>query len=223
MGLGGALARPKPPVLVELYTSQGCSACMAANALPAELQGRKGVLALTLPVDYWDYLGWRDTLAQPAFTQRQRAYAKALGVREVYTPQVVVEGVAQTGRPQIGASLSSGIDSLIAKAAKSALPGPRLRLGVGKVSIGAGHAPRGGAEVWLVRYQPMPDEVMVKDGENRGKTVQYRNVVRQLVKLGGWTGKAKSYSAPAAEDGDLKTAVLLQAKGGGRILAVLTP
>lgn len=221
---GPALARTPAPVVAELYTSQGCSACGAADDLAAGLEGKKGVLTLTFPVDYWDYLGWRDTFAQPAFTDRQKAYAKALGVREVYTPQLVVNGMAQIGKSQKGASLIDSADELIGKAAKARPRGPTVRLlSHGRVQVSAGHAPRGGAEVWLVRYQAAPAEVAVTSGENRGKSVRYRNVVRELERLGGWTGKSRTYAEPQASEGDLKTVVLVQAKSGGRILAVIAP
>ena len=88
-------ATAKRPVVVELFTSQGCGACTRANALVADLAERPDVLALTFPVDYWDYLGWKDTFARPEFSARQRAYMKAAGQREVYTPQVVIDGAPQ--------------------------------------------------------------------------------------------------------------------------------
>jgi hypothetical protein len=221
---GPSVALARQPVVAELYTSQGCSACTAANALTGELDGRPGVLALTFPVDYWDYLGWRDTFAEPAFSERQRAYAKALGLREVYTPQVIVDGLAQTGRSQAGQSLPEAVEALVRKAARTRPAGLQIRvLRRAKVYVGAGRAPSGGGEVWLVRYQTAPAEVTVTEGENRGQTVQYRNVVRQLERLGAWTGKARLYDAPEPPEGGLKTAVLVQARGGGRILAVLAP
>src|SRR5579863_8116784 len=91
---GAALARP--PVLVELFTAQGCSSCGKANTHVGELAEQKGVLPLTFAVDYWDYLGWKDTFAKPEFTERQKAYDKRLGIADVYTPQVVVDGRLQS-------------------------------------------------------------------------------------------------------------------------------
>lgn len=221
---GPVWAAPRQPVVAELYTSQGCSACAAANDLPAGLEGRKDVLALTFPVDYWDYLGWRDTFAQPAFSDRQKAYAKALGEREVFTPEVVVNGVAQTGKAAPGQSLMESTEGLIRKAAKARATGPSIRLPRrGKVEVGAGRAPRSGADVWLVRYQASPPETAVTTGENQGRTVRYHNVVRELDHLGVWTGRTRAYDEPQASAGDLKSAVLVQAKNGGRILAVFAP
>ncbi len=221
---GSALAAQRQPVVAELYTAQGCSACIGSDELAAELEARKDVLVLTFPVDYWDYLGWRDTFAQPAFSDRQRAYAKALGVREVYTPQVVIDGLDQTGKTEPGQSLMQSTDALIRKAARTRGHGPAIRLlRRGKVEVLAGRAPRGGADVWLVRYRGDPAEVSVTEGENRGKSVRYHNVVRELDRLGTWSGRALTYPEPQASDGDLKSAIVVQGKSGGRILATLAP
>jgi hypothetical protein len=219
---GPALAAPaKRPVVVELFTSQGCGACTKANALVADLAERKDVLALTFPVDYWDYLGWKDAFARPEFSARQRAYMKAAGQREVYTPQVVIDGA-----PQADKSEAAAAPALIQAAAKAHAPAPAMRLTRGKVEVGSGAAPRGGAEVWLVRYAAQPRETPVKDGENRGVTVVYRNVAVGLERLGLWNGRARRFALPkadAARDDDAKTAVLLQAKTSGKILGVLKP
>ena len=107
-------AHPRPPVIVELFTAQGCSSCGDANALVGELAERDGVLPLTFSVDYWDYLGWPDTFALPEFTERQKAYAKRLGPREVYTPQVVVDG-----RKQASGAKPETVEELVDEAAKA--------------------------------------------------------------------------------------------------------
>ena len=214
-------ASAKRPVVVELFTSQGCGACTRANALVADLAERPDVLALTFPVDYWDYLGWKDTFARPEFSARQRAYMKAAGQREVYTPQVVVDG-----SPQADRSAADQAPALIKSAAKAHTPAPAMRLHHRTVEIGAGAALRGGAEVWLVRYAAQPQETPVKDGENRGVTVVYSNVAVALERLGAWNGRARAYALPKAEpfkDDDPKTAILLQARSSGRILGVLKP
>lgn len=218
-----AAAAPRRPVVAEIYTSQGCSACASADDLASDLDGRKDVLVLTFPVDYWDYLGWSDTFAQPAFSQRQRAYAKALGLREVSTPQLVIDGLGQSGKTEPGQSLAQSTDVLIQKAAKARRAGPSIRQSRGKVQVGAGAAPRGGAAVWLVRFRAAPSDVPVTAGENRGKIVRYHNVVRELDRLGSWNGRTRTYVAPQASEADLKSAILVQAKGDGRILAVLAP
>jgi hypothetical protein len=214
-------AGAKRPVVVELFTSQGCGACTKTNALVADLAERKDVLALTFPVDYWDYLGWKDTFARPEFSARQRAYMKAAGQREVYTPQVVIDGA-----PQADKSAADRAPALIKAAAKAHIPAPAMRLHHGKVEIGSGAAPRGGGDVWLVRYAPQPQETPVKDGENRGVTVIYSNVATDLERLGAWNGRARAYALPKADtagEDDPKTVVLLQARASGRILGVLKP
>ena len=206
----------KPPVVVELYTAQGCASCGKANAFVAGLADRPGVVALTWSVDYWDYLGWKDTFAQSEFADRQRAFDKHFGLRDVYTPQVIVDGAAQASgaRPE-------AVETLIhdAKRAPGRQPTLRFYHGGERVAVGAAAA-RGAAEVWLVRYDPRSQDVEVKDGDNRGHTVTLRNVVRQSVKLGLWRGKAVQFTLPEGDDG-LRTVILLQAPKGGRILNVL--
>jgi hypothetical protein len=222
---GLALAREgRRPVVVELFTSQGCGACLKANALVADLAGRKDVLALTFPVDYWDYLGWKDTFAKPEFSSRQRAYMKVAGLREVYTPQMVVDGA-----PQPDKDAAERAPELIRTAQKKqaeASSEPDMQLSHGRVQVGSGPAPHGGAEVWLVRYEAQPQETEVKNGDNRGVTVVYRNVAVGLQRLGVWTGRPRAYAIPKtveSKEGDTKIAVLLQARASGNILGVLKP
>ena len=209
-----AAASPDRPVVVELFTAQGCSACVKAGPFADRLAAQPGVLPLTFSVDYWDYTGWSDTFAKPAFAARQHAYVKKLHLRDPYTPQMVVDG-----RAQASAVKHDEVEALIAQQARAKTPAPRMFMRAdGRFGIGAGKAVRGGAEVWLVRYDPRLVEVEVKRGDNRGETVVNRNVVRELVRLGGWAGKPRSYAMPKETDG-LAQVVLLQAAGGGRILA----
>jgi hypothetical protein len=208
-----ALARP-PPVVVELFTAQGCASCDAADGLIAKLADQTGVVGLTFAVDYWDYLGWKDTFAQPEFADRQRAYARRLGLQDVYTPQVVVGGAAQ-----VSGDDASAVADLTAKARRAAPPAPRIEFGhAGRIAVGVGRAPRGGAEVWLIRYEPHPKPVEVKAGDNRGAKITEANVVRQAVRLGRWTGRAKVYKTPPADEAGLKALVLVQEADGGPIL-----
>jgi hypothetical protein len=221
---GPAFAKAGRPVVVELFTSQGCGACTKANALIADLAERRDVLALTFPVDYWDYLGWQDTFAKPEFSARQRAYMKATGQREVFTPQVVVDGAPQPDKQAVDKAPALVRTAQSKQVRGVQAPEPAMLLSHGKAQVGSGPAPRGGADVWLVRYEAQPQETEVKDGENRGVTVVYRNVVVGLERLGVWTGRPRAYTIPkAGKDGDQKLAVLLQARGGGRILGVLKP
>jgi len=214
-----AVAWARPPVVVELFTAQGCAACDKANTYVAGLAGRKGVLPLIFSVDYWDYLGWKDTFARPEFTDRQRAYAKRFGVPEVFTPQVVVDGRAQTAAVNPGA-----IEQLVRDARHARMDPPQMRWRGSKfVAIGGGRRPGGGAGVWLVRFDPREADTMVKDGDNRGHKVVERNVVAQLVRLGAWRGRPVLLKLPPAPQDGLKTVVLVQGDNGGKILGVLGP
>jgi len=211
---GGAIA--KPPVLVELFTAQGCSSCGKADTLVAGLADDKGVLVLTYGVDYWDYLGWKDTFAKPEFADRQRLYAKRFGIAEVYTPQVVVDGSAQA--PPVKAA---AVEALVRQARRAELDPPDMAFRGEKVAVGSGRRPKGGAEVWLVRYDPKQAEVEIKDGDNRGQTVVERNVVVQIARLGAWKGRPVLLAMPAPPADGLATAVVVQGAGGGRVLGVL--
>lgn len=214
-----ALAWARPPVVVELFTAQGCASCGEANSYVAKLAERKGVLALTFPVDYWDYLGWEDTFAKPDFAARQKAYVTRMGLRESYTPQIVVDG-----RTQAGGLQTDKVEKLVGDASKATMNPPDIAfLGPGRVDVGSGRAPRGGAEVWLVRYDPREQSVAVKKGDNRGQTVEHKNVVREIRRLGSWRGRPTAYRLPAASEAGLETVILVQTAKGGRILAVGEP
>jgi hypothetical protein len=205
----GAVAQPL--TVVELFTSQGCSSCPPANANLIKIKDRPGVLALSFNVTYWDYLGWKDTFGKKEFTQRQVTYEPALGQSGPFTPQMVVNGAADT----VGNKLSP-IDALLAKSASTGAP--EISLSKDSVEIGAGRAPAGGADVWLVRYRPGVIEVPVARGENRGRTLGHANVVRSLTRLGSWKGDDATLTVPPAGQG-LATAVLVQARNGGPIMA----
>ncbi len=213
--LAGA-ARAAPPVVVELFTAQGCASCGDASAHQAKLAGEKNVVALTWDVDYWDYLGWKDTFAKPEFADRQRAYADKLGVSEVYTPQVVVDGRAQTAAVKGG-----DVDKLIREARRAPFDPPQMRFRGQRIAIGSGRHPKGGADIWLVRYDPREQDIEVKDGDNRGHTVVERNVVVELDKLGSWRGRPMLLPLPPAPSPGLRTVVLVQARDGGKILGAL--
>ncbi len=200
------------PVVVELFQSQGCSSCPPANANVLAIAGRPDVLALSWQVTYWDYLGWRDTFGDRAFTARQYDYARTLGHDGVFTPQVVVNGRADT----VGAD-AAALAGVIAQADRGA-SGPALALNGGQVQVGAG---QGSADVWLVRYDPRIVQVAVLRGENGGETLPHRNVVRQVQRLGRWTGQAASFALPPIQTPGLQTAILVQSPRGGPILAAL--
>jgi hypothetical protein len=212
----GVLAEPavQNPVVVELFTSQGCSSCPPANANLAAIGDRPDVLALSFGVTYWDYLGWKDSFAKPEFTNRQYAYEQALHRATAYTPQMVVNGDMDL----IGNSAEE-LDRFIG-AAHSHAPAsaPRVVLDGRKVMISGGSPPEDTADVWLVRYDPNIVQVPVARGENGGRTLPHKNVVHELTRLGGWTGAAVRFDVPAAPDG-LKTAILVQSAYAGPILA----
>jgi hypothetical protein len=199
------------PVVVELFTSQGCSSCPPANTNLAAIAGRSDLLALSFGVTYWDQLGWKDTFAQDKFTRRQYAYAAALDHGGPFTPQIVVNGAADgTGIEH------TELDRLIARAAHPA--GPALAVHDGQVQLGAAPKPAAAADVWLVYYDPRTVNVPVNAGENSGATLPHRNVVKELTRLGSWRGDAVSLPLPAAPAG-LSRAILVQSIKGGPILA----
>lgn len=216
LATSAGVAAAKPPVLVELFTAQGCGACTDANTHIAKLAERPGVIALTFSVDYWDYLGWTDTFAKPEFADRQRAYVTRLKLREPYTPQVIVGGDKETQGQK-----SAEVDRLVRAALAGPSNAPDMRfIGARRVDVGSGRVPRGGADVWLVRYDPRTVEVTPKAGDNRGQAVMVKNVVRQIVRLGPWRGRPQAYRLPATADDGLKTLVIVQTPRGGRVLGV---
>lgn len=215
-----AMAAPAAdrPVVVELFQSQGCSSCPPANANLNAIADQPGVLALSFGVTYWDDLGWKDTFATKAGTDRQWDYARgSLHNSNVATPQVVINGRAET----VGVDrneLKRRIDS-------AALPAgaPPLTLSGSTISVGAAAAPKSGADVWLVRYDPRTVQVAIKRGENGGRTLPHRNIVRELVRLGAWSGSAAHFDLPMPSDPAYATAILVQETHGGPILAALKP
>jgi hypothetical protein len=212
-------AAAKTPVVVELYTAQGCASCVDANAYAAKLADRPGVLVLTFPVDYWDYLGWTDTFAKPEYAERQKAYVAKLSLREPYTPQMIVDG-----RVQAPGLKPDHVDKLVRDAAKMVQDPPQIRFGRSRrVYVGSGRAPAGGADVWLIRYDPRAQEVAVKSGDNRGQTIVEKNVVREMKRLGGWRGRPEAFRLPKPDEDGLETVVILQGAHGGRVLAVGEP
>ena len=217
---GGAARAEKPaihPVVVELFQSQGCSSCPPANLNLLGLVDRPDVLALSFGVTYWDQLGWKDTFASAKNTQRQCDYARGLHHDNVGTPQMVING-----RTDIVGIDSREVERTI-KAARLPDSAPNLTLSGGALTIGDAQAPKTGADVWLVRYDPRIVQVAIKRGENGGRTLPHRNVVRELVRLWAWSGAHESFALPAAGDPAWQSAILVQAVSGGPILAALKP
>lgn len=199
------------PVVIELFQSQGCSSCPPANANLNAIAGRPDVLALSFGVTYWDQLGWKDTFATKAYTDRQRAYARALDV-QLGTPEMVVEG-----RESLIGADPREVDAALRRARPASET--RIASAAGRIEIAAGRAPKRAADVWLVRFDPRVQQVSIRRGENGGKTLPHRDIVRQLTRLGGWNGAAVNFAAPPASDPAYRTAVLVQAPNGGPILA----
>lgn len=204
------------PVLVELFTSQGCSSCPPADELLGRLTARPDVIALTFNVDYWDYLGWKDSLAKPAYSERQRAYARTHQERTVYTPQMIV-----AGRDALVGSHEEAVEKAIA-AQKPMPPHARVSLTIDGGAIRIVVSPTSPAampcDVVLAAYRSRVEQ-RIQRGENQGRSIVYHNAVRELTTLGEWSGAdEKTFTAPLTPGAD-GYAVMLQAGDGGPILA----
>jgi hypothetical protein len=216
-------ASAEPRAVVELFTSQGCSSCPAADKLLGYLAKDPSLVAMSLPIDYWDYLGWKDTLAKSGHTARQRAYAHVRGDRAVYTPQVVVNGVVH-----VQGSDKEAIDRAIAQTRQQ--PGTlslpvtvAVDSGRINVQVPASSDGRGGGELWLCALAKSV-AVDIARGENRGRSVTYHNVARRWLRLGEWNGSARTFAVPISDidaENVNSVAVLLQSGDGtkpGRML-----
>lgn len=216
-----ALAAEDRPVVVELFTAQGCSGCPDANATLERVARNPKVVVLTYGVDYWDYLGWRDTFARPEFTERQRGYRQALGLRSVATPQVVIDG-----QHQLIPRSAPDMDTALAQTGGHSLPPPDIefRETGDRVAVGSGRLPQGGAEVVAVRYAPGLQTVTVRSGDNQGQSVKHINVVKEIRHLGDWRGRPSLYELPhdlsARALNDDALVVMVQGKADRRILSV---
>ena len=187
---GSAMAAEPIDVVVELFSSQGCNSCPPGDRLLTELRDKPGVLALTFHVDYWDYLGWKDTLAGPDFSQRQYDYAKARGDMDVFTPQMIVNG-----EKQMVGSQRSEVYAVLEQSRVRAWPVGLTIVDRGKELAVAAGSGTGEATLWVM---PIRDHVTVKieKGEMAGREVSYTNVVRKLVPAAMWTGAATRVSLP---------------------------
>ena len=203
-----------PLKVVELFQSQGCSSCPPAIANVNRLGDRADLLTLMFAVTYWDRLGWKDTFASPQFTERQYTYGRVFG-DGAYTPEVVING-----RHDLVGADRGPLEAAIAQAVPAKDAPALAPMGAG-VSVGAAPSPRRGADIFLVRYDPRVQQVAIGAGENSGITIAHRNIVRALVKLGDWNGAARTYAIPAGGDPAWRSAILVQEKNGGGILAAL--
>ncbi len=211
---GPAAMAQSNPVVIELFTSQGCSSCPPADALLTEFGRRENVIAMAFHVDYWDYLGWKDDFASPAFTRRQKAYAHSGHRRTVFTPELVVQGAESV----VGHKRDMILAAIGAHA--SATPSARVqveRSGGGlTVLVHPNGAAVSEADILLVTYQP-DSEVMIERGENAGRTVLYSYIVGSVIRLGTWDGN--SDKSLRVENVAGPVAVIVQSVNHGPILA----
>jgi hypothetical protein len=210
-------------VVVELFTSQSCSSCPPADKFLGELAKHKNVLALSMHVDYWNALGWRDPWSSPKVTERQRRYSKALGTRYVSTPQAIIQGRAYA----VGSDRTT-VTREIEKARRStpARVQPRVTMpGPNKLTVKLpGGNPGTNATVWLVAFDD-GHTASISGGENTGATITYTNVVRELRPIGSWRGKPASIDIDISKEqaaGYGNCAVIIQAQGTGAILGALS-
>ncbi|ACB97040.1 DUF1223 domain-containing protein [Beijerinckia indica] len=204
-----AVSQPSdaPRNVVELFTSQGCASCLPADKLLTSLAGRPDLVVLTLPIDYWDYNGWKDTFASPAFTARQKAYAEVRGDGQIYTPQAVLNGliaVVGSNAEEIETILTRFSERSFAETAKIRLSETASSLHI-DITAGKG-AP---ASIYLFRVEPT-STVQIRRGENAGRSLTYTNVVKAMDKLGDWTGAEATFEIPKPTDTQAGYVVLLQ-------------
>jgi len=204
-----------PRAVVELFTSQGCPRSVASDGVFDQLADSSDLVVLTRPIDYWDYLGWRDTRGSAENSERQRSYARARHDRDVFTPQAIVNGVEQV----VGSDVQS-LQQEIARQAEEGLS-PSVPVAVERsgetigIHIGAGMRPRVPATIWIATVEPRV-EVVVRAGVNAGKTRLFRNVVRRQQAIGMWRGEAVDLDLPSGPvaDGD-RQVVLVQMQQDG--------
>lgn len=210
----GGVARADGPAagVVELFTSQGCSSCPPADANLRDFAANGSVVALGYHVDYWDYLGWKDTLGSAANSERQHGYARTLGARSVYTPQAVLNGATHVNGADGGAIRRGLADGTLTVPVSLARVEDRV-----VASTGEGPAPRGEAVIVFV-WTRSEAAVTIERGENRGETIRYVNAVMAISTTGMYHGKASQFEMPvseAARAGADGCAVLVQEIGTG--------
>ncbi len=202
-------------IVVELFTSQGCSSCPPADDVLAQISGRDDVVALSLHVDYWDYLGWRDTFAQRQFTERQIAYRDEWHKTVIYTPQMVVMGVEDVR----GSSTNAVVDAIERAQAADAPVNVSIERDGGmlkcRINPVAGQV---SGTVWIAKYN-LSESVAIQRGENAGREITYRHVVRSLNRIGTWTGaEPEEVAMPQPEPGE-GVAIWIQHGDAGPIMA----
>ena len=203
-----------PVVLVELFTSQGCSSCPPADKNLAALAARDDVLALSLHVDYWDYLGWRDTFGRAEHTKRQVSYRDLMGARVIYTPQVIVHGLHD-----VPGHNGDAIDAAITQA-RTNDETSRISLvseaGMLKAVLETNKSPSK-CTLWMATYSKS-ETVQIQRGENAGRSITYHNVVNKLMRVGSWDGTSQRIAMPQPAAGE-GIAVWLQDDRTGRVIS----
>jgi hypothetical protein len=217
--LSAALVAPAhadDKVVVELFTSQGCSSCPPADALLTELATRKDVIALSFHVDYWNYIGWKDPFSSKDYTRRQHSYRAGMNSRYVYTPQLIIDGQDDV----VGSRRGQALGKITARQNAKRLDVAARQAGAAvlEVKIGAGDADS--ADVWLVAYDAL-HTTEIRRGENAGVTLKNANVVRSLRHVGNWNGQTQTLRVALSEEemkGRSGCAVIVQKPGGGPVL-----
>ena len=210
-----APAQSQSTTVVELYTSQGCSSCPPADAMLHELAEQKGVIALALHVDYWDYIGWKDEFARPAHTVRQKAYARVAGSRTIYTPQMVIGGVDHvigTRPEQVAAALAEHMMKTAPVEIEATRSGNSATITLRPLEPLSGEM-----VVQLVTYNPSAT-VSVRRGENAGRELEYTNIVTSWTAVDAWNGGAP-VELTAEIPNDDPAVIIVQFEGPGPILA----
>ncbi|WP_291843604.1 DUF1223 domain-containing protein [Maricaulis sp.] len=202
------------PVLVELFTSQGCGLCPEANRYLGELDQREHVFVLAYAVSYWDMYGWTDTYARPEYVQRQRTYLPRLDVPRLYTPHFVVDGVTDAPgweQDAVGDAVSDRLTAMPDSPVIRISDGP---FGSFRISLD-GEAPEEDLDVWLVAYSPGWASVTVGAGENEGLDMLHYNMVKSLTYLGNWAGGPASFTGESFRR--YGTVAIVQGANGGPI------
>ncbi|HEY4114018.1 MAG TPA: DUF1223 domain-containing protein [Rhizomicrobium sp.] len=218
-GHSASTIKPPRPIVVELFTSQGCDSCPPADALLAQLSARRDLLALSLPVTYWDMMGWKDTLASDANTHRQKEYAQVMGRGGIYTPQIIVDGetdVVGSRDQAVQSAINARMGDMQSVTVDLAANRDLLHVAVGPSWDHAEHL----ATIWMFKVLPQA-KVNIRNGENGGRTITYHNVVRQIRAIGLWKGQPLTLDLPDSHSGAEHdgVAVIVQQGGGyGRIV-----
>jgi hypothetical protein len=205
------LARADERAVIELFTSQGCSSCPPADKLLGQLAANPNLIAISLPMDVWDYLGWKDTLADPRNTIRWKSYSKARGDRQVYTPQAVINGAAHA----LGSDRTAIEKAIVRSRQNPQVLSVSVQLADDRLTIAGDPGIGTPADVFIAGLARAVT-VAITRGENKGKTVTYHNVVRTWEQLKSWNGKPGSFTLPAFKrDGVDAAAVFVQANNAG--------